>query len=150
MGSWVIEPLTHDDIGDVLLTQGDLTGAIAAFKASLDVKQALADAAPHDAGRRAVVFARSGGSTTRLHINNLAVLPDLPEDGRLGAPAFRAEKRRGTGARRAAQVRRSNDAARLLYASASASPLAASAPITTRNRWRTRSSCGVSAAAPDH
>ncbi len=44
--------MTNDDIGDVLLTQGDLSGAIAAFKSSFDIKQDLAKAAPDDAGRQ--------------------------------------------------------------------------------------------------
>ena len=71
-----------------------------------------------DAGRTAVGFCSFWRVLDELHINNLAVLPDLRRTG-IGSMLLDFVLKQGVefGVRRATlEVRRSNDAARLLYA----------------------------------
>jgi len=70
-----------------------------------------------DANRRAVGFCSFWRVLDELHINNLAVLPELRRTG-IGSTllAFVLQKGLELGAKRATlEVRRSNDAARTLY-----------------------------------
>jgi ribosomal-protein-alanine N-acetyltransferase len=70
-----------------------------------------------DANRRAVGFCSFWRVLDELHINNLAVLPDLRRTG-IGSLLLEFALTKGVelGARRATlEVRRSNEAARLLY-----------------------------------
>ena len=77
----------------MLLTQGDLSGAIAAFKASFDIKQDLAKAAPDDAGRQrdlTVVYDEIGD------------VQRIMGNGEQALAAYRGEPRDQAGARRQA------------------------------------------------
>ena len=116
----IIEPLAHDDIDDVLAIEevaftNPWTRAM--YLAELENSGVSYCFLARDADRRAVGFCSFWRVLDELHINNLAVLPEFRRTGVasellefvLGAGA-------AAGARRATlEVRRSNDAARLLY-----------------------------------
>jgi len=119
-GAWVVHAVTRDDIDDVLaieeqaftnpwtramyLTELENTGVSYCFLARND-------------RREAVGFCSFWRVLDELHINNLAVMPDLRRMG-IGAMLLTFVLKKGVelGARRATlEVRRSNDAARMLY-----------------------------------
>jgi ribosomal-protein-alanine N-acetyltransferase len=120
MAAWVIEPLSPGDIDDVLSIEE------AAFTNPWTRAMYLAELENHgisycylarDSEHRAVGFCSFWRVLDELHINNLAVLPDLRRSG-VGSMllAFVLNKGVELGARRATlEVRRSNDAARVLY-----------------------------------
>src|SRR5260370_76337 len=61
--------VSHNKIGDVLSAQGDLTAALAAYLASLDISQGLAAADPGNAGWQRdlwVSYWRMAGLTEQL------------------------------------------------------------------------------------
>lgn len=119
MGPLVIEPLTHDDIDDVLaIEEAAFTNpwTRAMYVAELENNEFSFCFLARDAGR-AVGFCSFWRVLDELHINNLAVLPDLRRR-RVGSTLLDFVLKKGIelGARRATlEVRRSNDAARLLY-----------------------------------
>jgi ribosomal-protein-alanine N-acetyltransferase len=119
-GSWVVHAVTRDDIDDVLaieeqaftnpwtramyLTELENTGVSYCFLA-------------RNERREAVGFCSYWRVLDELHINNLAVMPNLRRMG-IGAMLLTFVLKKGVelGARRATlEVRRSNDAARMLY-----------------------------------
>ncbi len=120
MGPWVIEPLAHADIDDVLAIE------VAAFTnpwtrpmylAELENRDVSFCFLARDAERRAIGFCSFWRVLDELHINNLAVLPEFRRQG-LGSVLLRFVLAKGVslGVRRATlEVRRSNDAARMLY-----------------------------------
>ena len=120
MGSWVIEPLTVADIGDVLaLEEASFTNpwTRAMYLAELENRGVSYCYLARDADRQAVGFCSFWRVLDELHINNLAVLPDFRRTG-IGSTlrAFVLNKGLELGALRATlEVRRSNDAARALY-----------------------------------
>jgi ribosomal-protein-alanine N-acetyltransferase len=119
-GTWVIEPLGHADIDDVLaLEEAAFTNpwTRAMYLAELDNGGVSFCFLARDAERRAVGFCSFWRVLDELHINNLAVLPEFRRTG-IGSQllAFVLNKGVELGARRATlEVRRSNDPARLLY-----------------------------------
>ena len=120
MGPWAIEALTHDDIDDVLaIEEAAFTSpwTRAMYEAELENRGVSFCFIARDAERRAIGFCSFWRVLDELHINNLAVLPELRRVG-IGSHllTFVLEKGVELGARRATlEVRRSNDAARLLY-----------------------------------
>lgn len=120
MGSWVIEPLTHGDIDDVLaLEEAAFTNpwTRTMYLAELENSGVSYCFLARDADRRAVGFCSFWRVLDELHINNLAVRPDLRGNG-VGSMllAFVLKKGEELGARRATlEVRRSNEAAKVLY-----------------------------------
>lgn len=120
MGPWAIEALTHDDIDDVLaIEEAAFTSpwTRAMYEAELENRGVSFCFIAREAERRAIGFCSFWRVLDELHINNLAVLPELRRVG-IGSHllTFVLEKGVELGARRATlEVRRSNDAARLLY-----------------------------------
>jgi ribosomal-protein-alanine N-acetyltransferase len=120
MDSWVIEPLTRADVDDVLaLEEAAFTNpwTKAMYLAELENVGVSYCFLARDAGRQAVGFCSFWRVLDELHINNLAVLPELRRKG-IGSIllGFVLEKGVELGARRATlEVRRSNQAARMLY-----------------------------------
>ena len=120
MGSWVIEPLTVADIGDVLaLEEAAFTNpwTRAMYEAELENTGVSYCYLARDANRLAVGFCSFWRVLDELHINNLAVLPDFRRTG-IGSTLLRFVLNKGLelGALRATlEVRRSNDPARALY-----------------------------------
>jgi ribosomal-protein-alanine N-acetyltransferase len=116
----VIEPLTRDDIDDVLaIEHASFTNpwTRAMYLAELENPGAAYCFLARDANRRAVGFCSFWMVLDELHINNLGVLPDTRRTG-IGSSLldFVLKKGRELGARRATlEVRRSNEPARLLY-----------------------------------
>ena len=121
MGPWFIEPLAHDDIDDVLaLEEASFTNpwTRAMYQAELENPTVSFCFLARGADRKKpAAFCSFWLVVDELHINNLAVLPELRRQG-IGSMLldFAIEKGVGLGARRATlEVRRSNDPARLLY-----------------------------------
>lgn len=116
----VIEPLAHDDIDDVLaLEEAAFTNpwTRAMYLAELENSGVSYCFLARDTERRAMGFCSFWRVLDELHINNLAVRPELRRTG-IGSRllAFVLKKGGELGARRATlEVRRSNDPARLLY-----------------------------------
>ena len=120
MGPWFIEPLAHDDIDDVLaLEEASFTNpwTRAMYEAELENGDVSFCFLARDANRTPVGFCSFWLVVDELHINNLAVLPDLRRQGIATMLLdFVITKGVGLGARRATlEVRRSNDPARWLY-----------------------------------
>ena len=120
MGPWFIEPLAHDDIDDVLaLEEASFTNpwTRAMYLAELENCSVSFCFIARNADRKAVGFCSFWLVVDELHINNLAVLPEFRRTGIASMlMAFVTRKGIGLGARRATlEVRRSNEAARLLY-----------------------------------
>lgn len=121
MGPWLVEPLAHDSIGDVLaIEEAAFTNpwTRAMYLAEMENTGVSYCFLARDAGRTAVGFCSFWRVLDELHINNLAVLPDLRRTG-IGSMLLDFVLKQGVelGVRRATlEVRRSNDAARLLYA----------------------------------
>ena len=117
----IIEPLTHDEIDDVLAIEevaftNPWTRAM--YMAELENSGVSYCFLARDTDRRAVGFCSFWRVLDELHINNLAVLPECRRTG-VASDLLTFVLRTGAaaGARRATlEVRRSNDAARLLYA----------------------------------
>jgi len=120
MGPWVLETLTRDNIDDVLaIEEAAFTNpwTRAMYLAELENTAVSFCFLARDADGRAVGFCSFWRVLDELHINNLAVLPDLRRTG-IGSMLLEFALQKGVelGARRATlEVRRSNDAARLLY-----------------------------------
>ena len=119
-GSWVIEPLAQDDIADVLaIEEAAFTNpwTRAMYLAELENRDVSFCFLARDVNRRAVGFCSFWRVLDELHINNLAVLPEFRGRGIASALLnFVLKNGAAMGARRATlEVRRSNDAARLLY-----------------------------------
>lgn len=120
MGPLVIEPLTRDDIDDVLaLEEAAFTNpwTRAMYLAELENAGVSYCFLARDANRRAIGFCSFWRVVDELHINNLAVLPGLRRAG-IGSTLLSFVLNKGVelGAHRATlEVRRSNDPARLLY-----------------------------------
>jgi [ribosomal protein S18]-alanine N-acetyltransferase len=120
MAPWIVEPLTHDDIDDVLaLEEAAFTNpwTRSMYLAELENRDVSYCYLARDAERRAVGFCSFWRVLDELHINNLAVRPELRRQG-IGSflLSFVLNTGAGFGARRATlEVRRSNEAARLLY-----------------------------------
>ena len=120
MGPWVIEPLTHDDIDDVLaIEEASFTNpwTRSMYVAELENSDASYCFLARDTERRAAGFCSFWRILDELHINNLAVLPELRRTGIASVLlTFVLKNAADVGARRATlEVRRSNDTARLLY-----------------------------------
>ncbi len=120
MGPWFIEPLAHDDIDDVLaLEEASFTNpwTRAMYLAELENCSVSFCFIARNADRKAVGFCSFWLVVDELHINNLAVLPEFRRTGIASMlMAFVTRKGIELGARRATlEVRRSNEAARLLY-----------------------------------
>src|SRR2546429_3453776 len=84
MGSWVIEPLTVAEIDDVLaLEEAAFTNpwTRAMYLAELENTGVSYCYLARDANRQAVGFCSFWRVLDELHINNLAVLPDLRRTG---------------------------------------------------------------------
>ena len=120
MAPWVVERLSHDDIDDVLaLEEAAFTNpwTRSMYLAELENPGVSYCYLARDAQGRAVGFCSFWRVLDELHINNLAVLPELRRQG-IGSflLSFVLKTGAGFGARRATlEVRRSNEAARLLY-----------------------------------
>jgi ribosomal-protein-alanine N-acetyltransferase len=120
MRPWGIEPLGYNDIDDVLaIEEAAFTSpwTRAMYVAELEHPGVSYCFLARDSERRAVGFCSFWRVLDELHINNLAVLPDLRRAG-IGSflLSFVLKNGAALGARRATlEVRRSNDAARLLY-----------------------------------
>ena len=120
MGSLVIEPLTAADVDDVLaLEEAAFTNpwTRAMYLAELDNTGVSYCFLARNESRQAVGFCSFWRVLDELHINNLAVLPDLRRTG-IGSTLLTFVLQKGVelGARRATlEVRRSNEAARMLY-----------------------------------
>jgi [ribosomal protein S18]-alanine N-acetyltransferase len=120
MGSWVIHALTRDDIDDVLaIEERAFTNpwTRAMYLAELENTGVSYCFLARNDGHEAVGFCSFWRVLDELHINNLAVMPDLRRTG-IGSMLLTFVLKRGAelGARRATlEVRRSNDAARMLY-----------------------------------
>ena len=116
----LIEPLAHDGIDDVLaLEEAAFTSpwTRAMYLAELENSGVSYCFIARDTEHRAVGFCSFWRVLDELHINNLAVLPELRRTG-IGSAllAFVLKKGVELGSRRATlEVRRSNDPARLLY-----------------------------------
>lgn len=120
MSPWVIEQLTADDIDDVLaLEEAAFTSpwTRAMYVAELENVGVSYCYLARDAQGKAVGFCSFWRVLDELHINNLAVLPELRRTG-IGSLLLEFVLQKGVelGARRATlEVRRSNEAARVLY-----------------------------------
>jgi len=120
MGPWVVEPLTRNDIDDVVaIEEAAFTNpwTRAMYLAELENSGVSFCFLARDASRRAVGFCSVWQVLDELHINNLAVLPEFRRLG-IGSLLLEFVVRHGValGARRATlEVRRSNASARLLY-----------------------------------
>jgi ribosomal-protein-alanine N-acetyltransferase len=120
MDTLVIEPLSHADIDDVLaIEESAFTNpwTRAMYLGELENAGVSFCYLARDAERRAVGFCSFWRVLDELHINNLAVLPELRRAG-IGATLLEFVLNKGIelGAKRATlEVRRSNEAARLLY-----------------------------------
>ena len=120
MGPWVIQPLTHNEIDSVLaIEEAAFTNpwTRAMYLAELQNSGVSYCFLARDAGGRAVGFCSFWRIVDELHINNLAVLPEVRRRG-LGSMLLDFVLKKGVdlGARRATlEVRRSNQAAKLLY-----------------------------------
>ena len=121
MPTWIIEPLTSaDEIDDVLaIEQASFTNPWTRemYLAELENEGVSFFYLARDNGRRVVGFCSFWRVLDELHINNLAVLPELRRQGVAAALLERVliEGAR-LGARRAMlEVRRSNVPARQLY-----------------------------------
>ena len=120
MDPFVIEPLTRADVDDVLaLEEAAFTNpwTKAMYLAELENAGVSFCFLARDANRHAVGFCSFWRILDELHINNLAVLPELRRQG-IGSILldFVLKKGNELGARRATlEVRRSNHAARMLY-----------------------------------
>lgn len=120
MAAEVIEPLTRDDIDDVLaIEQASFTNpwTRSMYLTELENSASAYCFLARDGNRRAVGFCSFWLVLDELHINNLGVLPDVRRTG-IGSSLleFVLKKGRELGARRATlEVRRSNEVARLLY-----------------------------------
>jgi ribosomal-protein-alanine N-acetyltransferase len=120
MGSWVIQALTHDDIDDVLaIEERAFTNpwTRAMYLAELENGGVSYCFLARNEHREAVGFCSFWRVLDELHINNLAVIPELRRAG-IGSMLLAFVLKEGVelGARRATlEVRRSNDAARMLY-----------------------------------
>ncbi len=120
MGPWVIEPLTRDDVDEVVaLEEAAFTNpwTRAMYLAELENGGVSYCFLARDTDRRAVGFCSFWRVVDELHINNLAVLPELRRSG-IGSLLLSFVLNKGVelGAKRATlEVRRSNDPARLLY-----------------------------------
>ena len=119
-GPWAIEPLAHDDIDDVLaIEEAAFTNpwTRAMYLAELENSGVSFCFLARDTDRRAVGFCSFWRVLDELHINNLAVRPEFRGTGIASALLdFVLKNGAAMGARRATlEVRRSNDAARLLY-----------------------------------
>ena len=120
MDPWVIEPLTRADVDDVLaLEEAAFTNpwTKAMYLAELENVGVSYCFLARDASRQAVGFCSFWRILDELHINNLAVLPELRRTG-IGSILLDFVLKKGVelGARRATlEVRRSNHAARMLY-----------------------------------
>jgi ribosomal-protein-alanine N-acetyltransferase len=117
---WVIEPLAHDDIGEVLaIEEAAFTNpwTRAMYLAELENSGVSFCFLARDADRRAVGFCSFWRILDELHINNLAVLPAFRRTGIASALLeFVLQYGVTLGARRATlEMRRSNESARLLY-----------------------------------
>jgi len=116
----VIEPLTNADIDDVLaLEEAAFTNpwTRAMYLAELENSSVSYCYLARDENRRAIGFCSFWRVLDELHINNLAVLPELRRVG-IGSALLEFVLNKGVelGAQRATlEVRRSNDAARALY-----------------------------------
>ena len=120
MGPWVIEPLTHDDIDDVLaLEEVSFTNpwTRAMYLTELENGGVSFCFLARDISRRVVGFCSFWRVLDELHINNLAVLPEARRKGVASMLLqFVVQQGVALGARRATlEVRRSNEPARLLY-----------------------------------
>ena len=120
VGSWVIEPLTMATVGDVLaLEEAAFTNpwTRGMYLAELENAGVSYCFLARDAEGQAVGFCSFWRVLDELHINNLAVRPDCRRVGIASTLlAFVLNKGTELGARRATlEVRRSNDAARVLY-----------------------------------
>jgi len=120
MRTVAIQPLTYDDVDDVLaIEEGAFTNpwTRAMYLAELENTGVSYCFLARDERGQAVGFCSFWRVLDELHINNLAVLPDLRRTG-IGSTllAFVLQKGVELGAHRATlEVRRSNEAARLLY-----------------------------------
>ena len=120
MGSWIIHALTRDDIDDVLaIEERAFTNpwTRAMYLAELENTGVSYCFLARNDGHQAVGFCSFWRVLDELHINNLAVMPDLRRTG-IGSMLLTFVLKTGAemGARRATlEVRRSNDAARYLY-----------------------------------
>ena len=120
MVSLVIERLAHDDIDDVLaIEEAAFTNpwTRAMYLAELENGGVSFCFLARDANRLAIGFCSFWRVLDELHLNNLAVLPEFRRNG-VGSHLLDFALKEGVklGARRATlEVRRSNDAARLLY-----------------------------------
>jgi ribosomal-protein-alanine N-acetyltransferase len=120
MDPWIIELLTTADIGDVLtLEEAAFTNpwTRAMYEAELENAGVSYCFLARNATREAVGFCSFWRVLDELHINNLAVLPGVRRTG-IGSTLLSYVLAKGVelGARRATlEVRRSNDAARMLY-----------------------------------
>ena len=120
MGPWVIQPLTHNEIDSVLaIEEAAFTNpwTRAMYLAELQNSGVSYCFLARNAGGRGVGFCSFWRIVDELHINNLAVLPELRRQG-LGSVLldFVLAKGLELGARRATlEVRRSNEAAKVLY-----------------------------------
>jgi ribosomal-protein-alanine N-acetyltransferase len=120
MGSWVIHALTHDDIDDVLaIEERAFTNpwTRAMYLTELENTAVSYCFLARNERHEAVGFCSFWRVLDELHINNLAVMPDLRRTG-IGSMllAFVLKKGVELGAGRATlEVRRSNEAARMLY-----------------------------------
>lgn len=120
MGPWVIEPLTADRIDAVLaIEESAFTNpwTRAMYLAELENAEVSFCYLARAADGRTVGFCSFWRVLDELHINNLAVLPEFRRIGIATALLeFVLSMGAALGAGRATlEVRRSNDAARLLY-----------------------------------
>ena len=120
MGPLVIEPLAHADIDDLLaIEEAAFTNpwTRAMYEAEMENTGVSYCFLARDQERRPVGFCSFWRVVDELHINNLAVLPELRRAG-IGTQLLEFVLKTGAelGARRATlEVRRSNDPARVLY-----------------------------------
>jgi ribosomal-protein-alanine N-acetyltransferase len=117
---WSIEALAPEDVDDVLaIEEAAFTNpwTRAMYSAELENAGVSYCFLARDANRQAVGFCSFWRVLDELHINNLAVLPDLRRH-KIGSMLLDFVLKTGAslGARRATlEVRRSNEAARRLY-----------------------------------
>ena len=121
MTAWSIEPVTSPDQIDAVLAieQASFTNpwTRVMYLAELENTGVSFCFTAKDAAGRVVGFCSFWRVLDELHINNLAVLPDVRRGGVATALlTYVLDYGAGLGARRATlEVRRSNEAARLLY-----------------------------------
>lgn len=121
MTAWSIEPVTSPDQIDAVLAieEASFTNpwTRVMYLAELENTDVSFCFTAKDAGGRVVGFCSFWRVLDELHINNLAVLPDVRRAGVATALlTYVLDHGAGLGARRATlEVRRSNEAARLLY-----------------------------------